>query len=87
MIPFTYYQLNPARIFSSGFSPISSAQSILHQNAPHRPPHPAIAFLFGIIVANLFFRQQISAIEGRALNDLECWKLECTNDIRKDSGT
>jgi predicted Holliday junction resolvase-like endonuclease len=46
---------------------------------------PAIAFILGIIVAYLFFRQQISAIEGRARNDLERWKLECTNDIRKDS--
>jgi predicted Holliday junction resolvase-like endonuclease len=46
---------------------------------------PGIAFLLGIIVAYLFFRQQISAIEGRARNDLERWKLECTSDIRKDS--
>ena len=46
---------------------------------------PAIAFLLGIVAAYLFFRQQISAIEGRARNDLERWKLECTNDIRKDS--
>jgi predicted Holliday junction resolvase-like endonuclease len=46
---------------------------------------PAIAFLFGIVAAYLFFRQQIGAIEGRARNDLERWKLECTNDIRKDS--
>jgi predicted Holliday junction resolvase-like endonuclease len=33
----------------------------------------------------VFVGQQISAIEGRARNDLERWKLECTNDIRKDS--
>ena len=46
---------------------------------------PAIAFLLGLIAAYLFFRQQISAIEGRARNDLERWKLECTSDIRKDS--
>ncbi len=46
---------------------------------------PAIAFLLGIAIAFLFFRQQISAIEGRARNDLERWKLECTSDIRKDS--
>ena len=46
---------------------------------------PAIAFILGIIAAYLFFRQQISAIEGRARNDLERWKLECTSDIRKDS--
>jgi predicted Holliday junction resolvase-like endonuclease len=46
---------------------------------------PALAFLLGIVAAYLFFRQQISAIEGRARNDLERWKLECTNDIRKDS--
>ncbi len=35
---------------------------------------PAIAFSLGIIAAYLFFRQQISAIEGRARNDLERWK-------------
>jgi hypothetical protein len=27
---------------------------------------PALAFLLGIVAAYLFFRQQISAIEGRA---------------------
>ena len=46
---------------------------------------PAIAFIVGIVAAYLFFRQQISAIEGRARNDLERWKIECTNDILKDS--
>jgi predicted Holliday junction resolvase-like endonuclease len=46
---------------------------------------PSIAFILGIVAAYLFFRQQISAIEGRARNDLERWKLECTSDIRKDS--
>ena len=46
---------------------------------------PGIAFLLGLAVAYLFFRQQIGAIEGRARNDLERWKLECTADIRKDS--
>ena len=46
---------------------------------------PTIAFIVGIVAAYLFFRLQISAIEGRARNDLERWKIECTNDIRKDS--
>jgi hypothetical protein len=46
---------------------------------------PTIAFILGIVAAYLFFLQQISAIEGRARNDPERWKLECTNDIRKDS--
>jgi predicted Holliday junction resolvase-like endonuclease len=46
---------------------------------------PAIAFILGIVTTYLYFRQQISAIKGRARNDLERWKLECTNDIRKDS--
>jgi predicted Holliday junction resolvase-like endonuclease len=46
---------------------------------------PAIAFVLGIIAAYLFFRQQISAIEQRARNDLERWKLECTSDIRNYS--
>ena len=43
------------------------------------------AFLLGLIAAYLFFRQRISVIEDRAKNDLERWKIECTNDIRKDS--
>jgi predicted Holliday junction resolvase-like endonuclease len=45
----------------------------------------AIAFLLGLVAAYLFFRQRISVIEERARNDLERWKLECTQDIRKDS--
>ena len=44
-----------------------------------------LAFLLGLVAAYLFFRQRISVIEERARNDLERWKLECTNDIRKDS--
>ena len=43
------------------------------------------AFLLGLLAAYLFFRQRISVIEEKAKNDLERWKLECTNDIRKDS--
>jgi len=46
---------------------------------------PAIAFIFGLIVAYLIFRARVSVYEERARNDLERWKLECTNDIRKDS--
>jgi predicted Holliday junction resolvase-like endonuclease len=51
------------------------------------PDHlnPAIAFILGIIAAYLFFRARVSVYEERARNDLEHWKLECTNDIRKDS--
>ena len=43
------------------------------------------AFFLGLLAAYLFFRQRISVIEERAKNDLERWKLECTNEIRKDS--
>jgi len=43
------------------------------------------AFLLGLLAAYLFFRQRISVIEEKAKNDLERWKIECTNDIRKDS--
>jgi predicted Holliday junction resolvase-like endonuclease len=45
----------------------------------------AVAFLLGLVAAYLYFRQQISVIEDRARNDLERWKIECTNEIRKDS--
>ena len=45
----------------------------------------AIAFLSGVIAAYLYFRQRTSVIEERARNDLERWKIECTNAIRKDS--
>jgi predicted Holliday junction resolvase-like endonuclease len=44
-----------------------------------------IAFLLGLIGAYVYFRQQISVIEERSRNDLERWKIECTNEIRKDS--
>jgi predicted Holliday junction resolvase-like endonuclease len=43
------------------------------------------AFIFGLTAAYLYFRQRISVIEERARNDLERWKIECTNGIRKDS--
>ena len=43
------------------------------------------AFLIGLLLAYLYFRQRVSVIEERARNDLERWKLECTDDIRKDS--
>jgi predicted Holliday junction resolvase-like endonuclease len=45
----------------------------------------AAAFLLGIIVAYIIFRARVSVYEERARNDLERWKLECTNEIRKDS--
>ena len=43
------------------------------------------AFFLGLVLAYLYFHQRISVIEERARNDLERWKLECTDDIRKDS--
>jgi len=43
------------------------------------------AFVLGLIVAYLIFRARVSVFEERARNDLERWKLECTNEIRKDS--
>jgi predicted Holliday junction resolvase-like endonuclease len=46
---------------------------------------PALAFLLGLIAAYLIFRVRVGVFEERARNDLERWKLECTNVIRKDS--
>ena len=45
----------------------------------------AIPFLLGLLVAYLYFSQKIDAIRDQARNDLERWKIECTDDIRKDS--
>jgi predicted Holliday junction resolvase-like endonuclease len=45
----------------------------------------ALVFLLGIIVAYLIFRIRVSIFEERAHNDLERWKLEHTQEIRKDS--
>ncbi|OPY38302.1 MAG: Endonuclease related to archaeal Holliday junction resolvase [Methanoregula sp. PtaU1.Bin051] len=45
----------------------------------------ALAFLLGLVVAYLIFRARVSVYEERARNDLERWKLECTDAIRKDS--
>jgi len=43
------------------------------------------AFLLGLVAAYLIFRMRISVYEERAKNDLERWKLEYTDAIRKDS--
>ena len=45
----------------------------------------AVAFLLGLIASYVYFRQQVRMIEERAGTDLERWKIECTNGIRKDS--
>jgi predicted Holliday junction resolvase-like endonuclease len=45
----------------------------------------AIAFLLGLIASYVYFLQQVRMIEERAGTDLERWKVECTNGIRKDS--
>jgi len=44
-----------------------------------------VAFILGLIIAYLFFRAQVSVFEERAKNDLERWKQERTQEIRKDS--
>jgi len=47
---------------------------------------PALAAFFaGVVLAYLVFRLRIGVIEERARNDLERWKSECTDGIRKDS--
>lgn len=45
----------------------------------------AVAFILGCILAYLIFRTQVRVYEERAKNDLERWKIECTDAIRKDS--
>lgn len=43
------------------------------------------AFLAGILVAYVFFRARVGVFEERAKVELERWKAECTDAIRKDS--
>lgn len=43
------------------------------------------AFISGIVVAYLVFRARVGIFEQRARNDLDRWKQECTEAIRKDS--
>ena len=45
----------------------------------------ALSFILGLIVAYLIFRARVSIYQARAKNDLERWKIECTDAIRKDS--
>jgi predicted Holliday junction resolvase-like endonuclease len=45
----------------------------------------AIPFILGLLVAYLYFSQKINGIREQARNDLERWKIECTDEIRKDS--
>jgi len=44
-----------------------------------------IPFILGLLIAYLYFSQKISVIRQEARNDLERWKIDCTNEIRKDS--
>lgn len=43
------------------------------------------AFLAGCTAAYLWYRTKVCLIEGRARNDLDQWKNEHTQEIRKDS--
>jgi len=43
------------------------------------------AFLAGILVAYFFFRARVGVFEEHAQVELERWKAECTDTIRKDS--
>ena len=45
----------------------------------------AVAFILGCVLTYLIFRTQVRVYEERAKNDLERWKVECTDAIRKDS--
>ena len=44
-----------------------------------------IPFIAGLLLAYFYFRQRFNLVRDEARNDLERWKLECTNEIRKDS--
>lgn len=46
---------------------------------------PLIAFLIGIAIMYAYFRLRIRILEEHARNDLERWKLEHEDAIRKDS--
>ena len=43
------------------------------------------AFLAGFSAAYLWYRTKVCVVEGRAQNDLDRWKNEHTQEIRKDS--
>jgi len=64
-------------------SSTETAKKVSISRKSHRPLVPAIALLLGIVSAYLFFRQQISVIEGRARNDPGRRELLCTSTIRK----
>jgi len=44
-----------------------------------------IPFIAGLLLAYFYFRQRFNLVRAEARNDLERWKLECTDEIRKDS--
>ncbi len=46
---------------------------------------PVIAFLFGLAIMYAYFRLRIGILEEKGRNDLERWKLEHEDAIRKDS--
>ena len=44
-----------------------------------------LAFILGLVVAYPVFRARVGVYEEKARNDLERWKIEHTDAIRKDS--
>jgi predicted Holliday junction resolvase-like endonuclease len=42
-------------------------------------------FIIGVVSAYLYFRQETGVIKEQARNDLERWKRESTEEIRRDS--
>jgi len=46
---------------------------------------PGISFIGGALLAYFLFSFKIRSIEDQARNDLERWKIECTQEIRRDS--
>ncbi len=46
---------------------------------------PVIAFLLGLAIMYAYFRLRIGILEEKGRNDLERWKLEHEDAIRKDS--
>jgi len=44
-----------------------------------------IPFIAGLLLAYFYFRARFNLVRDEAKNDLERWKLECTDGIRKDS--
>lgn len=79
----------PGKTSSFTFTPLACPSKPRQPNLRYMPVTdfilPVIAFLLGLAIMYAYFRLRIGILEEKGRTDLERWKLEHEDRIRKDS--